>query len=140
MTGLTIAALDMPPTLSITLAAILLLAAAWYWHHLGESELARSTRAIRRGSLLLSALAIFALVRGASFVDSEQAPDVYVTTWLAALALVFLVLLMIGIDLAVSFRLYRRDLEEEAMHTATKLRGEIAKLESTRTEREEDSS
>ena len=121
-------AIDVEPAVSLLIGVVLVLLAAWYWQRLGRDEVDRSTRAIRRGSLVLCVLAIFALVRAASFIDSEVNPRVYMIAWLSALGLIFLVVMVMAVDILNSFRLHRRALQEDALETAARLGAELEKL------------
>ena len=114
--------IDMAPAVSVLIGCALLFCCIWYWHRLGRSDVEPSRRAIRRASLVLAALSIFALVRAASFVDSEVTPGHYVTSWLAAIGLIFLFLLLVAVDLVNSLLLYRRMLMEDALAAARDLR------------------
>ena len=114
--------IDMAPVSSVLIGSALLFCCIWYWHRLGRPDVEPSRRAIRRASLVLAALSIFALVRAASFVDSEIDPGNYVTSWLAAIGLIFLFLLLVAVDLVNSLLLYRRMLMEDALAAARDLR------------------
>ena len=119
------AQIDRSPFLSIGLGGLLLLTCAWYWQRLGRREIEASRRGIRRASLVLAALAIFALVRAASFVDSEISPADYVTSWLAAIGLIFLFVLLVGLDLINSFLIYRRMLLQDALLAAQEIQSNL---------------
>lgn len=120
-----LAAVDLSPVTGLLIGAVLVVASAWYWHRLGNDQIEASRRAIRRASLILGVLAIFALVRAASFVDSEVSPQSYIVAWLSALGLVFLVVLLIAIDMFNSFRLHHRELQRETLETAQRLKTEL---------------
>ena len=117
--------IDMPPVLSLAIGCLLLICCIWYWQRLGRGDVEPSRRAIRRASLVLAALAVFALVRAASFVDSEIHPGNYVRSWLAAIGLIFLFLLMVAVDLVNSLLLYRRMLLQEALTAAQDLQSQV---------------
>jgi hypothetical protein len=121
-----IAAIDMPVPAGLLIAGFLILLSAWYWQRLGGEQFLPSTRALRRGTLVLGVLAIFALLRGACFVDSEVAPREYVMTWLSVLGLIFLTVLMLVVDIVNSFRIHRREFMAEALASANRLKAEIA--------------
>lgn len=120
-----LAAIDMSPSIGVTIGVVLALASGWYWHHLGREHVERSTRALRRASLVLGLFTVFALVRAACFIDSEVNPSGYITAWLTALGLLFLVVLVIACDVINNFRLHRVYLEQEAMETASRLSVEL---------------
>ena len=120
-----LAAVDMPPVAGILIGFVLVIASAWYWHRLGNDGVESSRRAIRRGSLILGVLAIFALVRAASFVDSEVSPEGYVIAWLSALGLIFLVVVLIAIDMFNSLRIHVRDVQRETFETARRLQADL---------------
>ena len=117
--------IDMPPILSVSIGCLLLFSCIWYWQRLGRADVEPSRRAIRRASLVLAALAVFALVRAASFVDSEIHPGNYVTSWLAAFGLIFLFILLVAVDLVNSLLIYRRMLLQEAITAAQDLQFKI---------------
>ena len=116
----------MSPFLSVGLGGLLLLTCAWYWQRLGRRDIEPSRRGIRRASLVLAALAIFALVRAASFVDSEIDPANYVTSWLAAIGLLFLFVLLVCLDVLNSFLIYRRMLLEDALLAAQEIQSNLS--------------
>ena len=58
-----IAAIDMSPYASIGIGGLLIGLCAWYWQHLGKVGTSPARRSIRRGSLVIAVLAVFALVR-----------------------------------------------------------------------------
>ena len=120
-----IATLDMSPFLSVGLGAGLVASCVWYWHQLGGLEVRPSTRGLRRSSLVFSVLAVVALVRAASFIDYEAQPALYIQSWLAAVALVFLVVVFVAFDVFNSFRIQRRLLEDEALDNASKLSSQL---------------
>ena len=70
-------------------------------------------------------LAVVALVRAASFIDYEAQPALYIQAWLAAVALVFLVVVFVAFDVFNSFRIQRRLLEDEALDNASKLSSQL---------------
>jgi hypothetical protein len=115
----TVAEVDMSPELGVSIGVLLALASAWYWQRLGREDVERSTRAIRRASLVLGLIAVFVLVRSASFVDSEVSPSAYISAWLTALGLVFLVVVLVSVDVFNSIRMHRRFAEQEALKTAS---------------------
>jgi len=120
-----IAAIDMSPYTSIGLGGLLIGLCAWYWQHLGKVHTSPARRSIRRGSLVIAVLAIFALVRAASFVDAEVDPANYVNSWLAAIGLLFLFMVLIGADLLNSFLLYRRLLAHDMILDVRTLRSHV---------------
>ena len=120
-----LAQIDMSPFLSIGLGGLLLLTCAWYWQRIGRRDVEPSRRGIRRASLVLAALAIFALVRAASFVDSEISPADYVNSWLAAIGLLFLFVLLVGMDVLNSFFIYRRMLLQDALLAAQEIQSNL---------------
>ena len=122
--------IDMPPVLSVCLGCLLLTACVWYWQRLGRADVEPSRRGIRRASLVLAALAIVALVRAASFVDSEINPGNYVTSWLAAIGLIFLFVMLVVVDVVNSFLIYRRLLVEDAVSAAQDLQSTMERAES----------
>lgn len=119
------ASLDMSPPLSVGLGALLVMSCVWYWHQLGGVEVRPSTRGLRRSSLVFSVLAVVALVRAASFIDYESHPSLYIEAWLAAIALVFLVVVFVACDVFNSFRIQRKVLEDEAIENATRLSSQL---------------
>ena len=122
---MTLAALDMSPVLGVSIGVLLALASAWYWHQLGREDVEQTTRALRRASLVLGLLAVFALVRAACFVDSEVSPSAYVTAWLTAFGLMFLVVVLVAVDVFNSFRIHRNYVEREALETAARLKSHL---------------
>lgn len=120
-----IAAIDMSPYASIGLGGLLIGLCAWYWQHLGKIGTSPARRSIRRGSLVIAVLAVLALVRAASFVDAEVDPASYVNSWLAAIGLLFLFMVLIGVDLLNSFLLYRRLLAHDMILDARTLRSHV---------------
>jgi hypothetical protein len=120
-----IASLDMSPFLSVGIGLVLVISCVWYWHQLGSLDVRPSTRGLRRSSLVFSVLAVVALVRAASFIDYESHPALYIETWLAAVALVFLVVVFVAFDVFNSFRIQRKELENEALDNASKLSGQL---------------
>ena len=132
-----LAAIDMSPVLGVSLGLVLALASAWYWHHLGHEGVERSTRALRRCSLVLAVLAVFALVRAACFVDSEVNPSAYISAWLIGLTLMFLVVLVVGVDVFNSFRMHRIYVEREALETAARLKAQLKEFEEASTDNSE---
>ena len=120
-----IGTLDMSPFLSVGLGAMMVASCVWYWHQLGSLEVRPSTRGLRRSSLVFSVLAVVALVRAASFIDYEAQPALYIQAWLAAVALVFLVVVFVAFDVFNSFRIQRRELENEALDNASKLSSQL---------------
>ena len=120
-----LAEIDMSPYLSIGLGGLMCLTCGWYWHRLGRQDIEPSRRGIRRASLVLAVLAIFALVRAASFVDYKIDPGGWVTSWLAAIGLLFLFLLLVAMDLLNSFLIYRRLLMEDALTAARELHSTV---------------
>lgn len=121
-------AVDMPPAVSLTIGILLALLACWYWQRLRRSEFEGSTRAIRRASLFIGLVAVFVLVRAASFIDSEVSPSAYVSAWLLGLALIFIVVLLILCDVLNNFRMHRRFLEQEALQSAARLHSDLQEL------------
>ncbi|MEC8558698.1 MAG: hypothetical protein VXY94_01325 [Planctomycetota bacterium] len=120
-----IAAIDMSPYASIGIGGLLIGLCAWYWQHLGKVGTSPARRSIRRGSLVIAVLAVFALVRAASFVDSEVHPANYVNSWLAAIGLLFLFMVLIGLDLFNSFLVYRRLLAHDMILDARTLQSHV---------------
>lgn len=123
-----VAAVDLSPVVGLPIGAILVLLSVWYWQRLGREHVEPSRCAIRRASLILGVLSIFALIRAASFVDSEVSPRAYVVAWLSALGLVFLVVLLVAVDMVNSFRLHRKDLERDTLETASHLKADLEAL------------
>ena len=119
------ASVDMSPPLSVGIGVLLVLSCVWYWHQLGGLEVRPSTRGLRRSSLVFSVLAVVALVRAASFIDYESHPALYIEAWLAAVALVFLVVVFVACDVFNSFRIQRKELEDEAIENATRLSSQL---------------
>ena len=119
------ASVDMSPPLSVGIGVLLVMSCVWYWHQLGGLEVRPSTRGLRRSSLVFSVLAVVALVRAASFIDYESHPALYIEAWLAAVALVFLVVVFVACDVFNSFRIQRRELEDEAIENATRLSSQL---------------
>ena len=119
------AAVDVPLQIGLPLSGFLLLLSIWYWQRLAGEQFADSTRNLRRGTLVLGVLATFALVRAASFVDSEVAPSSYVIAWLSALGLIFLMLLLLAVDVVNSLRLHRREFLQESLEASVRLRADI---------------
>ena len=120
-----LAAIDLSPVLALPIGALLVVLSAWYWQRLGNEQVDSFRRAIRRASLVLGVLAIFALVRAASFVDSEVSARSYIVAWLSALGLLFLVVMLVVADMLNSIRLHRRELELETLETAQRLKAEL---------------
>ena len=123
-----IASLDMSPFLSVALGAIMVASCVWYWHQLGSLDVRPSTRGLRRSSLVFCVLAVVALVRAASFIDYEAQPALYIQAWLAAVALIFLVLVFVALDVFNSFRIQRSELENESIENASKLSSQLKDL------------
>ena len=123
-----IASVDMPPFLSIGIGIVLVASCVWYWHRLGAIEVLPSTRGLRRSSLVFAVLAVVALIRAASFIDYESHPAKYIEAWLSSVALVFLVVLFVAFDVFNSFRIQRRELEHQAVETATRLNSQLKDL------------
>ena len=119
------ASLDMSPPLSVGIGALLVMSCVWYWHQLGGLHVRPSTRGLRRSSLVFSVLAVVELVRAASFIDYESHPALYIEAWLAAVALVFLVVVFVACDVFNSFRIQRRELEDEAIENASRLSSQL---------------
>jgi len=119
------ASVDMSPPLSVGIGVLLVMSCVWYWHQLGGLEVRPSTRGLRRSSLVFSVLAVVALVRAASFIDYESHPALYIEAWLAAVALVFLVVVFVACDVFNSFRIQRKELEDEAIENATRLSSQL---------------
>lgn len=115
----------MSPPLSVGIGCLLVISCVWYWHQLGGLEVRPSTRGLRRSSLVFSVLAVVALVRAASFIDYESDPALYIEAWLAAIALVFLVVVFVACDVFNSFRIQRKALEDEAIENATRLSSQL---------------
>ena len=113
-----IAAIDMSPYASIGIGGLLIGLCAWYWQHLGKVGTSPARRSI-------AVLAVFALVRAASFVDSEVHPANYVNSWLAAIGLLFLFMVLIGVDLFNSFLVYRRLLAHDMILDARTLQSHV---------------
>lgn len=120
------AAVDVPLPIGLPVSGFLLLLAVWYWQRLGGGQFAASTRNLRRGTLVFGVLATFALVRAASFVDSEVSPGAYVIAWLSALGLMFLMLVLLAVDVFNSIRIHRRELMRDALETSLRLQSDIA--------------
>jgi peptidoglycan/LPS O-acetylase OafA/YrhL len=120
-----IASLDMSPFLSVGLGAGMVASCVWYWHQLGSLDVRPSTRGLRRSSLVFSVLAVVALVRAASFIDYEAQPALYIQAWLGSVALVFLVVVFVAFDVFNSFRIQRRELENESIENASKLSSQL---------------
>ena len=123
-----IASVDMSPFLSVSLGIVLVASSVWYWHQLGAVEVRPSTRGLRRSSLVFAVLAVVALVRAASFIDYESHPALYIEAWLASVALVFLVVVFVAFDVFNSFRIQRKELENEAVENATRLSSQLKDL------------
>ena len=123
---MSLSAIDVPIPAGLLVAGSLLLLSVWYWHRLGSGQFDASTRALRRGTLILAVLAIFALLRAASFVDSEVSPRSYVIAWLSALGLMFLTVLLLGVDVLNSFRVHHRMVFKDTMSTAAQLREQLS--------------
>ena len=119
------ASVDMSPPLSVGIGVLLVMSCVWYWHQLGGLEVRPSSRGLRRSSLVFSVLAVVALVRAASFIDYESHPALYIEAWLAAVALVFLVVVFVACDVFNSFRIQRKELEDEAIENATRLSSQL---------------
>ncbi len=124
------AAIDVPVPAGLLAAGVLILLSVWYWHRLGSETFVASTRALRRGTLILAVLAIFALLRASSFVDSEVSPGGYVVAWLSALGLMFLTVLVLAVDVINSFRIHRREFMMDALAAGERLKAEIAEVKS----------
>ena len=133
-----IAEIDMSPFASVGLGGLLLCLCGWYWQHLGKLGTAPSRRAIRRGSLVLAVLAIFAMVHAASFVDAEVDPANYVNSWLAAIGLLFLFMLLVGVDLLNSFLIYRRLLARDMLLDAQRIQSLITSKQDAAERRKHD--
>lgn len=121
------AAIDVPVPVGLVVAGFLLFLSVWYWNRLAGAQFDTSTRAIRRGTLVLAVLAIFALLRAASFVDSKESPDGYIIAWLSSLGLIFLTVLLLAVDVLNSIRVHRRVFLRESLESAARLREEIAR-------------
>ena len=118
---MTLCAIDVPIPAGLLVAGSLLLLSVWYWHRLGGEDFDVTTRALRRGTLILAVLSIFALLRAASFVDSEVSPRSYVIAWLSALGLMFLTVLLLAVDILNSFRVHHRIVFRDTTSTAAQL-------------------
>lgn len=114
-----ISAIDVPVPAGLLMAGGLFLVSVWYWHRLGGEQFEVSTRALRRGTLIFAVLSIFALLRAASFVDSEVSPSGYIIAWLSALGLMFLTVLLLGVDIINSLRVHHRVFFRDTLQTAT---------------------
>ncbi len=126
---MSIGAIDVPVPAGLLIASSLFLLSVWYWHRLGGEQFDVSTRALRRGTLIFAVLAIFALLRAASFVDSEVSPRGYVIAWLSALGLMFLTVLLLAVDVVNSLRVHHRAIFRDTLGTTDKLREQIANAE-----------
>ena len=131
-----LSAIDVPVPAGLLISAALILLSVWYWHRLGAESFLPSTRALRRGTLVLAVLAVFALLRAASFVDSEVSPGGYVVAWLSALGLIFLTVLLLAVDVINSFRIHRREFMMDALEAADRLKAEIAEVKRASIERD----
>jgi len=126
---MSIGAIDVPVPTGLLIASSLFLLSVWYWHRLGGEQFDVSTRALRRGTLIFAVLAIFALLRAASFVDSEVSPRGYVIAWLSALGLMSLTVLLLVVDVVNSLRVHHRAIFRDTLGTTDKLREQIANAE-----------
>ena len=124
-----IGAIDVSVPAGLLIASSLFLLSVWYWHRLGGEQFDVSTRALRRGTLIFAVLAIFALLRAASFVDSEVSPRGYVIAWLSALGLMFLTVLLLAVDVLNSLRVHHRAIFRDTLQTTSKLREQITSAE-----------
>ena len=126
---MSIGAIDVPVPTGLLIASSLFLLSVWYWHRLGGEQFDVSTRALRRGTLIFAVLAIFALLRSASFVDSEVSPRGYVIAWLSALGLMSLTVLLLAVDVINSLRVHHRAIFRVSLQTTNKLREQITTAE-----------
>jgi hypothetical protein len=135
---MSIGAIDVPVPAGLLIASSLFLLSVWYWHRLGGEQFDVSTRALRRGTLIFAVLAIFALLRAASFVDSEVSPRGYVIAWLSALGLMSLTVLLLVVDVVNSLRVHHRAIFRDTLGTTDKLREQIANAEKKADEAKDD--
>lgn len=107
-----LASIHLQPGISISLAAAAALVIVWYWLKLGRADVPPSRRRIRRASLFLMAVSLPMFVRGLSFLDSKIEPREYAKTWLLAMLMTALVVLLAAIDAANNLRVHRRERRE----------------------------
>ncbi|MCA9285572.1 MAG: hypothetical protein KDA22_10170 [Phycisphaerales bacterium] len=104
----TLAAVHLPPLLTLPVAALVVVWALWYWTRLGRSDTPRSRRWVRRASILVVLAGMPALVRGTSFVDPRIAPRAYAEAWTVAIAALFLLVVVAVLDAGNSVRMHVR--------------------------------
>lgn len=102
-----LAAVHVSPWVTVPAAASLVCALAWYWLHLGRTDVPAGRRRIRRLSLLLALAALAATVVGMSFVDSAVHQTGYVVAWALVLLCVLAIMLAAAVDVFVSLSIQR---------------------------------
>lgn len=114
-----LAAVHLPPSLTIPPAVGLAVVIAWYWRCLGAADIPDSRRRIRRASIAVALVTLPILVQAASFLDADDEPGPYVATWLFVIFSVGLVLVTVGLDtlntMHLSHRQRRRRLEQATL-------------------------
>ncbi len=105
---MSLAATHLDPWLTVALAAILLLAMAWYWPRLSAAEMPRVRRRIRRASLLVGCLGIVGAALGFGLIDPDRTPIPYLAAWAGAGLAIGTVVLLAIVDAIVSVHIHRR--------------------------------
>jgi Na+/proline symporter len=132
-----LAAVHVPPVISLPIAVGLLILGGVYWRRLGRASVPRPRRRLRRAGLMLG-LAVGATgVLAVSILDPDQRPTAYLVAWAVVAMLLFPAVLIAAADAIFTVRLHQRSLDRRLARDAQRIRREVAEASTTREGRDE---
>ena len=116
-----LAAVHLPPAVTVPIALAISALLAWYWLRLGADSVPASRRKVRRFSLAAILLSMPMLVRALSFVDPAVDKKPYVIAWTAVTFMLLLIIAAALMDAINNLRLHQHQRNDAVMQAATDL-------------------
>ena len=113
-----LAAVHLSPFVTTSIAAIVLGWIIWYWIRLGRLEVPASRRTLRRATLILIAVLLPIIVAALSFLDPAQHQRPYIMTWIGAMLVIAILVIVAGLDAVNTMRLVQQQTHEELREAA----------------------
>lgn len=116
--ALKLAAVLVPPAITVPITIVIALALMWYWMRLGRPEVPNTRRTIRRFTILIALITLPIVLNALSIINPQTSPRQFMIAWTVVVLLMIVLMLIAIVDMMNNFRIHHRQLEGDLRNAA----------------------
>lgn len=136
MSVMSLAAVLVPPIITVPITIVLALALMWYWARLGRPEVPNTRRTIRRFTILITLITLPIVVNALSIINPQSSPRQFMIAWTVVVLLMIVLMLVAVVDMMNNFRIHQRQLEGDLRTAAEEFADAVRQRQRERPERD----